>query len=200
MTLPVWSRKAVIAGLLAALAVAAPALAREDSEVIDPIELIEAQAVIAIMFPPEKREDMMHDLMSEMSSQFSASLQLNSIEDTGVRSIMEDYLAGLPDALLPLVSEHLPNLLNATAIAYVHRYSLAELRDIRAFAETPSGSHYLSSATALVGDPAVAAANADYLGRVQELNQQLLSGLRQQIVDYLQSHPEAAAAVRSRPS
>lgn len=195
-----WSRVAIIAGVFSAAVASTHAFAREDSEAIDASELTEAQAIIAIMFRADKRDAMMHDLMTEMAGQFAASVQLDSIEDAGIRAIMESYMANLPDALQPLVSEHLPNLLDATAVAYVHRYSLAELQDIRAFAETPSGGHYLSSATALVGDPAVAAANGDYLRRVQELNQQMTSGLRQQIIDYLQTHPDAAAAVRARAS
>ncbi len=196
----VWGRKAVVAGLLAALVASAPAMAREDSEVIDPVELAEAQAIIAIMFPPDKRENMMHDLMTELLSQITQSIQMDRIEDPGLRSILEEYLTGLPDAFRPLVNEHLPVLLDAMAIAYVHNYSLVELQDIRAFAETPSGHHYLSSATSLMSDPAIAAVNADYFRRVQQFNQQMAARLRQQIADYLQAHPEAAPAARSQPS
>jgi hypothetical protein len=141
---------------------------------------------------------MMHSLMTELTSQIAASVQLDAVADAGVRSILETYLANTPEMLQPAVRDHLPNLLNATTIAYVHRFTLAELQDIRAFAETPSGRRYLSSSTALVADPAVAAANSEYFARVQALSQDMAGRLRQQIIDYLRTHPDAAAAMRSQ--
>lgn len=188
-----------VAPLLAATLVApASAATRQADEVLDPAELTEAREIIDIMFPPEKRDEMMHDLMTEMTNQFAASVQLDAITDAGVRSILQTYLDNIPEMLRPTVQDHLPNLLSATAVAYVHRFSLAELQDIHAFARTPSGRRYLSSSTSLVADPAVAAANSEYFARVQELNQQMAARLRQQIMDYLQSHPDAAQAMRSQ--
>ncbi|MXO71711.1 hypothetical protein [Alteraurantiacibacter buctensis] len=182
------------AGLaLAALpAFAMAATARDASASLDPQEMAEARAIIDVMFPPEKREEMMQDMMAEMVSQFAASIRLETIEDAGLRAILENYMANIPEMLRPTVNDHLPNLLGATAVAYVNRFTLAELQDIHAFARTPSGRRYLSSATSLVGDPAVAATNSEYFGQVQELNRQMSGRLRQQVADYLASHPEAA--------
>lgn len=191
-------RMAAGPALAAALLIPASLAAREAEEVLDPAEMTEARAIIDVMFPPDKRDEMMHSLMTELTSQIAASVQLDAVADAGVRSILETYLANTPEMLQPAVRDHLPNLLSATTIAYVHRFTLAELQDIRAFAETPSGRRYLSSSTALVADPAVAAANSEYFARVQALSQDMAGRLRQQIIDYLRTHPDAAAAMRSQ--
>mgnify|MGYP000482219650 CR=1 FL=1 len=71
-----WNHKAVVAGLLAGLAVSAPALARDESSVVDPVEMTEAEAIIAIMFPPDKRDEMMHDLMTDLSQAATRCLNI----------------------------------------------------------------------------------------------------------------------------
>ena len=172
----------------ALLATAAPAAAREEAAQPDPAEMGEAQAIIEVMFPTAKREEQMRGLLTEMTSQFAASIDMSRFEEPGIRAILEDYMADIPDQLMPLVSDHLPRMTRAMAIAYVNEFTLSELQDIRRFAETPSGSRYLSRSTALVGDPALAAVNTEYLGQVQALNRQLVSNLQQRLRDYVASH------------
>lgn len=148
-----------------------------------------------IMFPPEEREATMQRLLSDISRQFTASVDMDSLTDPGLRSIIDNYLAGLPDQLMPLVSQHLPQIMEATAVAYTNEFTLEELQDIHDFARTPSGARYLSRSTALVGDPAVAEVNTQYFRELQALNQELVAQLRADIGSYLVANPEVAESL-----
>ncbi len=173
------------AGVLLALVV--PAAAREDAAAADQAEMAEAQAIIEVMFPAAKRDEQMREMITAMTSQFTAAIDMSRITDAGMRAILEDYLAEIPDRLMPLVNDHLPRMSQAMAVAYVNEFTLEELRDIHNFASTPSGGRFLFRSSALIGDPAIAAANTEYLARVQQLNGQMVAGLQQRLRDYVAS-------------
>lgn len=180
----------------AALAIGAPVLAQEPSpspvsaEVPDPAELAEATAIIEIMFPLEEREATFKSLIGDVMGQFMQASTLPEIDDPGLKGIFQDYLAALPDRLMPVVQTHLPRILDATAISYTREFSLEELRDIHAFALTPAGKHYLSRSSALLGDPAVAAANTAYMVDIQAYAQESKGELIQALTAYVEEHPE----------
>ncbi len=188
------ARQAVLAATLALVVLPAPVTAQESEP---GAEMAEARAIMKIMFPPEEREATMQRLMTDISDQFAASVDMDSYTDPGLRSIMEGYLAGLPAQLMPLVSQHLPRMMEATAVAYTREFTLEELKDIHAFAMTPSGARYLSRSAALVGDPAVAEVNTQYFRELQALNQGLVAQLRQDIVAYLEAHPEVLESMQN---
>ena len=92
----------------------------------------------------------------------------------------------------------LPMIFEASAQAYVHAFTLAELKDVHAFAATPSGSHYLSKSMALLGDPAVVAANTAYMSEIQGMQAQLGADLKTKIFAYLNAHPDVAKQIRAK--
>jgi hypothetical protein len=52
----------------------------------------------------------------------------------------------------PKIREHMPAVLEASAQAYAREFSAAELRDMIAFAQTPTGKHYLARGAAVETD------------------------------------------------
>lgn len=172
-----------------ALVSAAPAIAQDEPA----DEMAEARAIIAVMFPPQARDAQMRDLMTAMSKQvrdgFGATLQTG---DPGLTALLDAYLARLPDTLMPLTRKHFPQILEATASAYTREFSLAELQELRRFSATPTGTHYLSRATALIADPAVASANTRYFTELQSIQKVETEKLKAEIIGYLEKHPELA--------
>jgi hypothetical protein len=74
--------------------------------------------------------------------------------------------------------------------AYAREFTLDELRQIRAFADSPAGGHYLSRSTALVADPYVVAANQNYLKEATDLATSLRPELLAKVNAYLAKHPD----------
>lgn len=160
------------------------------AEAADPAELAVAKAIIDIMFPNSEREATFRTLIGEVMSQFHRATPQPEIDDPGMQAIVDGFFADMPDRLMPVVQFHLPRMLEATAVAYTNEFSLTELEEIHTFARTPAGKHYLSRSTALMSDPAVAAANTAYLSDVQTLARTASADLVGQMRAYLEEHPE----------
>lgn len=177
---------ALAACLLAALP-AAPAHA----QAADPARLALGRQIIAIMYPPDRREAMMGDMVNALMAQIRAGTQLPPMfSDPGLKGIMDRYFAAMPGRLMPLISRHLPRIHEAVATAYAREFSAAELGEILAFARTPAGQRYFQRSGGLLSDRDVAAANTAYLAEAQQLNQQFSSQVRQEVTEYLGKHPE----------
>lgn len=123
-------------------------------------------------------------------------MKVDSVPDAGLRKMLNDQFDAMPGLLMPTVREYLPQILDATALAYTHEYSLDELRHIRAFAETPAGSRYLQTSMKLLGDPAVAKVNEAYLEAIQKVQLAERERMQAEIVDYLKKHPDVAAKLQ----
>jgi len=91
-----------------------------------------------------------------------------------------------------VMMKHLPIQMQAMATAYAREFSLAELKEIHAFAATPAGSHYLSQSLAIIGDPAVAKANTDEIAEIQTATQDLIPAFKEKAIAYLKAHPDVA--------
>lgn len=194
--------KPLLAALGAALILLTPAHALAQSAPADPAKLAEARAIMEIIYPPAERDQMISKMIGDVSAQARAATQLDQISDSGLREIVESYVSRAHERMMPTVREHLPRIIEATAIAYTHEFSLGELRELHAFAQTPSGRHYLSKAPTLIGDPAVAAANTAYLAEIQRATVAMREGMRAEVTSYLRQHPDVAAGVApaSRPA
>lgn len=155
---------AVLAGtsLIMATPSAATVQVATASQAADPAELAEARAIIAIMFPPAQRQQMMNKMMDDIMVPMRATFPKAAMNDRGVKAIIEAYLTKATAENRELIGKHFPALLEAMAIAYSHEFSLPELKEVHAFARTPAGSHYLSKSTAIIGDPAVTEVNTKF--------------------------------------
>ena len=173
--------------LLAALPFNVPAHA----QAVDPARLALGRQVIAIMYPPERRDAMMNEMVSALMAQIRGGTTLPPMfADPGLKAIMDRAFASMPGRLMPVISRHLPRMHEAIATAYAREFSQAELSEIVAFARTPAGQRYFQRSGGLLSDRDVAAANTAYLGEAQQLNQQFSAQVRQDVTDYLAKHPE----------
>ncbi|WP_165859695.1 hypothetical protein [Tsuneonella suprasediminis] len=170
--------------------------AAESTRHSDATALEQAQAIVRIMFPPETREQTFAKTIDDMLGQFRRAMKVDSVPDAGLRKMLNDQFDAMPGLLMPTVREYLPQILDATALAYTHEYSLDELRHIRAFAETPAGSRYLQTSMKLLGDPAVAKVNEAYLEAIQKVQLAERERMQAEIVDYLKKHPDVAAKLQ----
>jgi hypothetical protein len=177
----------------ALLAVAVPAAAQND----EAAELVEARAIVAVMFPPTERDQMFRTMIEQLIGQMeqAAPFDITSIGDPALTKMVAQFRDSMMESVMPIVQAHLPRILDASAVSYTHEFDLAELRDIRAFAETPAGRHYLSRSTALLGDPAVAEANTAYMREIQALAAVRQGDFREEVRDYFEAHPEVARKV-----
>ncbi len=190
--------------LLALAAVAgmrpiAPPAAAQQVAAVDPARLELGRQIIAIMYPPEKRQAMAGSLVENVLSQFRASMSdPSTYADPGMKKILDDAFASIPARLSPAVQAHLPRLFEATARAYAREFSATELQETLAFARTASGRHYLQSSATISADPDIVAANNAYFGQVRQVSQQISADFRREVTTYLQGHPDLAARLRSQ--
>ena len=180
-------RGAAMAGLLALCLPATPSHA----QAADPARLALGRQVVAVMYPPDKREAMMSDMVSALMGQIRGGTQLPPMfSEPGLKAIMDRAFASMPARLMPVISRHLPRMHEAIAAAYAREFTQAELNEIVAFARTPAGQHYFQRSGGLLSDRDVAAANTAYLGEAQQLNQQFSAQVKQEVTEYLNKHPE----------
>ncbi|MCJ2187402.1 DUF2059 domain-containing protein [Novosphingobium beihaiensis] len=152
-----------------------------------------ARSIVTTAFPPDSREEMMEKLMTTVVSQMKDSMPLDTLTDPGLRKIVTDYLEGVPGMLRPATSAFIPKQMEAIAQAYTQIFTLAELRDVAAFAHTPSGKTFLQRSTEVLSQPAVAAVNRTYFREAGEISRKGEAQLKAQVIAYIKEHPEAIA-------
>lgn len=180
-------RGPAIACLLAAAISHAPLRA----QAVDPARLALGRQVIAIMYPPARRDAMMSEMVSALMSQIRGGTQLPPMfNDPGLKAIMDRAFASMPARLMPVISRHLPRMHEAIAAAYAREFTNAELTEIVAFGRTPAGQRYFQRSGGLLSDRDVAAANTAYVAEAQQMNQQFSAQVRQEVTAYLAKHPE----------
>lgn len=157
----------------------------------EPARLALAKEIISIVFPPAEREAMMHKLVANMTAQFSAGIDLSSIEDKGARDLVKGYLDSIPVRMQPMVNAFIPKQMEVTARAYARMYTEQQLTDVLAFAKTPSGAAFLQHSMDVMSDPEVAEANTDYFKDVMGESQKLGAEMTQAIAAYAKEHPNA---------
>jgi hypothetical protein len=162
----------------------------------------EAHAIIEIMFPPAERQQIFETLVAQLSNQFRAAtmakMPLPALDDPGFKAILNEYLDKVTVQQKVLIHKHLPDIMEANALAYTHEFSLAELKDIHAFATTPSGRHYLGRSTAILSDPAVVKVNSAMMKEAQQVSFSLMPEMRDKIVAYMKAHPELAEKIAAQ--
>jgi len=154
-------------------------------------ELAEARAIIDVMLPPSQRQKIFDDMLTTITNQMRQGMQPEALADPGVNAIVSKYLDKMVEAQKPLLRKHVPAMTEAMATAYSNEFSLAELKDVHAFANSPSGRHYLSRSLALVSDPAVAKVNMAVMADSQRLILTMRDDLKAELLAYFQAHPEA---------
>ena len=189
----------VLGAVLIAWAPASEAAALPDSatQADDAAKLAESHAIINIMFPPATRAQMMDKMMADLTAPIRQNLPIDGITDPGLKALFKEYMDNLFAAERPVIIRHLPAMTDAMAVAYSHQFSLGELKDIHAFALSPSGGDYFSHVMAVVGDPAVMKVNADMIADAQKAAKDSVGGFKDKLVAYIKAHPDTAAQLQS---
>src|SRR5438045_8308073 len=104
--------------IIAAPASAAAAQAAVPAQSNDAAKLIEARAVIGIMFPPAQRQSMFDKLQTDMMAQLRPSFPASVMADPGLRAIIEDFIQRSMALQRPTLQKHLPDMLEGMAAAY----------------------------------------------------------------------------------
>jgi len=178
------------AALALLLATAAPAVAAEPSAPVSTSPgctadagatseaMMLARGIVAVAFPEDQRSAMMERLVSGLAAQLRAA-RTERASEPEIEALLEKKLKEMPSRLMPLIHAHMPGLLDATACAYTRLFTVEELRDISAFADTPSGSRFLAKSAETLVDPAVVAVNQDYFRAVNAL----ANAFKQELID-----------------
>lgn len=168
-----------------------------DAATLDPASLALARDIVAKIIPADRRQEMFKKLMSDLMQQL-LSARSSDITDPGVQAIVDKHLADFRDQALPILEKHMPKLLEAIAHAYVREFSVDELRQIDAFADSAAGTHYLSRSADLLGDREVAQANREYAAEVYTLEPAMKASLANDLADYFKAHPPVPSGAKDR--
>ncbi|MCW1428282.1 DUF2059 domain-containing protein [Novosphingobium sp. JCM 18896] len=179
--------------LAPALLLSAPAWA-EPVATTDPAAIAHAREIVETIMPPDRRSTMVADMMRTLTDQMRPTM-LEQSGDPALRRIIDSHLAKVLDRLTPVTERYMPRLIDAMAEAYTHEFSPAELDEVARFARTPAGRRYLSRSTAIMADPAVAAANRTYFVEAQEASLSSQTELQSAIAGYLLKHPDASRKI-----
>lgn len=157
-------------------------------------KLTQARAIIGVILPPSQQDAMFAKLQSDLIAQMMPT-RPGWMQDPGITKILDDFLSEAMAKQRVVFKKHLPDQVDAMAHAYSRRFSLAELQQINAFAQTPAGHHYLSESLAIVGDPAVAKANSAAVAEVRAVTEEMRPELKSKVIAYVQAHPELAEKI-----
>lgn len=194
-------RSVAALALFAGLACSTNASAAETSAAVPAVNaeaLVLAKGIVDEAYPPLRRQELVETLMRTMLSQMTNGMPPALMSDPGLKSILTGYLQSIPEILRPATTALIPRQMDAIAQAYTRMFSLPELKDIAAFAKTPSGRAYLQRSTGITSDPAVAEVNTQYFAEAQKLTQASSIALAQQVSDYLKAHPDVAKSLSSQ--
>lgn len=179
----------------AAFLVSVPGAVAAQAQPDDAAKLVEARAIVQVVSPPADREKMLSTLLPKVAAQMRPALPPVVASDPALKALVDSSYDDFMEAARPVLLKHMPDIMDATAVAYTHEFSLDELKSIRAFAETPAGIHYLSHSASLLGDPAVARANSAMIADIQQLTAAKKAELMNKLTAYLKVHPDIAKKV-----
>ncbi|MFM6832286.1 MAG: DUF2059 domain-containing protein [Novosphingobium sp.] len=156
--------------------------------------------IIASIFPPEKRDDMLLAMAGAIVQQYRNGFALpQGMDDPGLMKILDEFMVSVPMLLKPVMQQHLPAMHEAMARAYAREFTLAELSDVLAFTRTPSGARYMMKSNALLADKDVAASNTAYFAAIQKVSVQNSAELKSKVMDYLLKHPDVLKKIGENP-
>jgi len=190
---------AVVAAVsLTVLAPTAAAAQPAPAAQADAAKLAEAHAIIQIMYPPASRQQMMEKMLAGMMAPLHQNMPfLNGIKDPGLKALFKDFFDQMLDQQRLLMSRHMPAMMDAMAAAYSHMFSLAELKDIRRFAESPTGHAYFSRMPNILSDPAVQKVSTDMIADAQQSVKARAEDFKDKVAAYVKAHPEAADELKA---
>lgn len=178
--------------LIAAALTAAPAALAQTTAVptvaettpaTDPVALDLARQIINIASPPATRNDQITTMFRTIGTRSMAAVkQRFDFGDPEMQKIFDRHMDRTFNLTTDLIGKHMPAIFDAMAVAYAKRFSVPELRQILAFAQSPTGTKYLQSGFEIAQDPGVVAVQKammnDMLGQMPALQAELEKDLK----------------------
>jgi hypothetical protein len=150
------------------LAVAAPAAAMAQTapavQAPEPARIAAAKALIAKIMPPERTDAMIDQMMRPMMENLrnamaqAPQMQAAFAKDPKAKAMLDGFVSDELQHSMALTKSSMPTMLEAMARAYARRFTVAQLNDVSAFFDTPSGKLYAEQAPTVMADPDVLAA------------------------------------------
>ena len=150
---------------------------------VNPASLALARQILTVAFPPERREAMYARVMNSIVTQVRASMEkAHPSGDKEFDALVDREMHHMVDEMQQIVDAHIPDYFEGMARAYSRSFSPDELKQILAFAQTPTGQRYFQRSTTLVQDSDVAAANqrmmADMQAKLPEMTRQMMEDVK----------------------
>ena len=148
----------------------APIMVRE-TEAIDPARVATARTLLDVIMPPTKREgmidSMLKGMMANLSQMMANSPKLKAAYDGDPRAgtIFQRFFAQQQQSTIAMLKENFPGMVDAMARAYARRFTTAQMGELRAFFETPTGRLYIDQAATIASDPDVANWQRDLMAK-----------------------------------
>jgi hypothetical protein len=151
----------------------------------------EAKAIIEVMFPPATREATIQRTIEELNSSMLQTLQVPDVQDPGLKAIFDRFLVTIRAETVAVTQQTFPRTLAATEGAYTRAFTLAELKDIHAFARTPAGQKYVSRSPTLMLDPEVRAANLAAMAEGRARTRAIMEAFKAEVLAYVRKRPNS---------
>jgi len=151
----------------------------------------EAKAIIEVMFPPASREATIQRTIDELNNSMLQSLPMPNVQDAGLKAIFDRFILSMRAETVLVAQQNFPRTLAATEGAYTRAFTLAELKDIHAFARTPSGQKYVSRNPTLMLDPEVRAANTAALAEGRTRSRVIMEAFKAEVLAYVRKRPNS---------
>jgi hypothetical protein len=135
----------------------------------DPVRLAAARTIIDTMMPPAQRDDMLERMARPMMENMRSTMMSSPMfaPDKGANpkmvALMDSFTKDMFEREIVLMKAEAPALFDAMARAYARRFSLADLKAIGAFFETPAGRTYAAQAPTIMTDPDVLSAQRNLI-------------------------------------
>ena len=138
------------------------ALVRNDGLGVDPARLLRARALVDVIMPPASRttmiDTMMRGMMANLGGVIQTSPQMKALiaNDPRIAAAVERFVTRQQEKSLSMLKSNFPGMLDAVAHAYARRFTDAQMADMDAFFQTPSGRAYIAKSATIMNDPDVA--------------------------------------------
>lgn len=161
---------------------------------IDPARLTVASEIVAIAFPQDKREAIFGSAMDATLEQMRATMFSSLKNDVGAEKIVNRKVDSFVTGSKAILRDHMQDLLDAMAKAYTREFSEVELSELRTFARTETGRHFLQRSSAVMSDPSFKAANEAYMRDLMPSISKMQTELVEELTTYFKENPPKGSA------
>ena len=148
----------------------APLVARA-TETIDPARVAAARTLLDVVMPSTKRDGMIDGMLKGMMVNLS-QMMVNSPKlkaayegDPRAGTIFQRFFVQQQQSTIAMLKQNFPGMVDAMARAYARRFTTAQMGELRAFFETPTGRLYIDQAATIASDPDVANWQRDLMAK-----------------------------------